>query len=108
MNKTTIEKNGDSAATKPESYICNGPFYISEWVPSSYIVFTKNPNYRDASSIKLDSIKLLLMEDPSILCRLQHRRGYDDQGRSHCRDSGHAAAIPTSMWILTWVPITSA
>lgn len=63
VNKTTIEKNGDSWATKPESYICNGPFYISEWVPSSYIVFTKNPNYRDASSIKLDSIKLLLMED---------------------------------------------
>ena len=65
VNQTTIEKNGDSWATKPESYICNGPFYISEWVPSSYIVFTKNPNYRDASSIKLDSIKLLLMEDPN-------------------------------------------
>jgi oligopeptide transport system substrate-binding protein len=26
-------------------------------------VFTKNPNYRDADSIKLGSIKLLLMED---------------------------------------------
>jgi oligopeptide transport system substrate-binding protein len=63
VNQATIEKNGDSWATKAESYICNGPFYISEWVPSSYIVFTKNPNYRDADSIKLGSIKLLLMED---------------------------------------------
>lgn len=65
VNQATIEKNGDSWATKAETYICNGPFYISEWVPSSYIVFTKNPNYRDAASIKLDSIKLLLMEDPN-------------------------------------------
>lgn len=63
VNEASIEKNGDSWATQPESYICNGPFYISEWVPSSYILFKKNPYYRDASSIKLDSIKLLLMED---------------------------------------------
>ena len=63
VNQATIEKNGDAWATKPETYICNGPFYISEWVPSSYILFKKNPNYRDAASIKLDSIKLLLIED---------------------------------------------
>lgn len=63
VNQAAIEKYGDSWATKPESYVCNGPFYISDWVPSSYILFKKNPNYRDASSIKLDSIKLLLMED---------------------------------------------
>jgi oligopeptide transport system substrate-binding protein len=65
VNQATIEKNGDAWATAPESYITNGPFYISEWVPSSYILFTKNPNYRDKDSIKLDSIKLLLMEDPN-------------------------------------------
>lgn len=63
VNQATIEKNGDAWATQPDTYICNGPFYISEWVPSSYILFTKNPYYRDADSIKLDSIKLLLMED---------------------------------------------
>ncbi|SDN50428.1 peptide ABC transporter substrate-binding protein [Acetanaerobacterium elongatum] len=63
VNQATIEKNGDAWATKPETYICNGPFYIKEWVPSSYILFAKNPNYWDAASIKLDSIKLLLIED---------------------------------------------
>ena len=65
VNKATIEKNGDSWATKPATYICNGPFYISEWVPSSYILFKKNPNYWNASAIKLDSMKMLLMEDPN-------------------------------------------
>lgn len=63
VNQATIEKNGDAWATDPKTYICNGPFYISEWVPSSYIIFTKNPYYHDKASIKLDSIKLLLMED---------------------------------------------
>lgn len=63
VQQATIEANGDAWATKPEAYIGNGPFYISEWVPSSYILFTKNPNYRDPDSIKLDSIKLLLIED---------------------------------------------
>lgn len=63
VNKATIEKNGDAWATTPESYICNGAFYISEWVPSSYIMFAKNPNYWDAASIKLDTMKMLLIED---------------------------------------------
>lgn len=63
VNQATIEKNGDAWATKPESYVCNGPFYIKEWVPSSYILFAKNPNYWNASAIKLDSIKALLIED---------------------------------------------
>lgn len=63
VNQATIEANGDAWATKPETYIGNGPFYIAEWVPSSYILFKKNPNYRDTASIKLDSIKLLLIED---------------------------------------------
>jgi peptide/nickel transport system substrate-binding protein/oligopeptide transport system substrate-binding protein len=65
VNQATIEKNGDAWATQPDSYITNGAFYISEWVPSSYIIFKKNPYYRDKDSIKLDSIKLLLMEDPN-------------------------------------------
>jgi len=63
VKQATIEANGDAWATKPETYIGNGPFKITEWVPSSYILFSKNPNYRDAASIKLDSIKLLLIED---------------------------------------------
>ena len=65
VNKATIDKNGDAWATKPESYVCNGPFYIKEWVPSSYILFAKNPNYWNASAVKLDSMKMLLIEDPN-------------------------------------------
>ncbi|MFU0826776.1 MAG: SBP-bac-5 domain-containing protein [Lachnoclostridium sp.] len=63
VNQKTIEANGDAWATKPETYISNGPFYMSEWVPGSHITFTKNPYYWNKDAIKLDSIKLLLIED---------------------------------------------
>lgn len=63
VQQATIEANGDAWATKAETYISNGPFYIKEWVPGSHILCAKNENYWDADSIKLDSIKFLLMED---------------------------------------------
>lgn len=65
VNKATIEANGDAWAISPESYICNGPFYIKEWVSGSYILFAKNENYRDKDRVKLDGIKCLLIEDPN-------------------------------------------
>lgn len=63
VQKETIEKNDDAWATKAETYVSNGPFYITEWVPSSYILMEKNPNYWDAENIKLDGIKWNLIED---------------------------------------------
>lgn len=65
VQKATVEANGDAWAIKPETYISNGPFHVTEWVTGSHITFTKNENYWDAGSIKLDSIKLLLIEDPN-------------------------------------------
>ena len=36
---------------------------MTECVPGSHITYTKNPNYWDADSSNLDSIKCLLIED---------------------------------------------
>ncbi|MBD5499645.1 MAG: peptide ABC transporter substrate-binding protein [Lachnospiraceae bacterium] len=63
VQQATIEANGDAWATAAETYISNGPFYISEWVPGSYILMSKNPNYWNADAIKLDGIKFNLIED---------------------------------------------
>ncbi|MGM9960959.1 MAG: peptide ABC transporter substrate-binding protein, partial [Allobaculum sp.] len=63
VQKATIETNGDAWATSAATYVSNGPFYITEWVPSSYILMEKNPNYWDAENIKLDGIKFNLIED---------------------------------------------
>jgi len=63
VQKATIEANGDAWATDASTYVSNGPFYITEWVPSSYILMEKNPNYWDAENVKLDGIKFNLIED---------------------------------------------
>lgn len=63
VQQAAIEANGDAWATAPESYVGNGPLMVTEWVPSSHIIFSKNPNYWNADAVKLDSIKALLMED---------------------------------------------
>ncbi len=63
VQQATVEANGDAWATKPETYVSNGPFNVTEWVPGSYILFSKNENYWNADAIKLDGIKCLLIED---------------------------------------------
>ena len=63
VQQATIDANGDGWAVAADTYVCNGSFYISEWVPGSYIMCTKNPNYWNADAIKLDAIKFNLIED---------------------------------------------
>lgn len=63
VQQATVEANGDAWAIEPETYVCNGPFYISEWVPGSHIIMSKNENYWNADAITLGSIKFNLIED---------------------------------------------
>ena len=68
VQQATVEANGDAWCTEADTYICNGPYCISEWVPSERIVLAKNPNYVggwDSSKIVSDTITLLLLEDSS-------------------------------------------
>lgn len=65
VQQASVEANGDAWATAPETYVSNGPFYMTEWVPGSHITFSKNPYYWNADAIKLGSLKFVLMEDPN-------------------------------------------
>lgn len=63
VQEGTVEANGDAWATSAETYVSNGPFYMTEWVPGSHITFSKNPNYWNADAIKLDKLTFALIED---------------------------------------------
>lgn len=65
VQKAAIEKAGDSWSTSPDSYVCNGPYYMTEFTDGSQIVFVKNPNYWDAANITFDKIVWHLIEDPN-------------------------------------------
>jgi oligopeptide transport system substrate-binding protein len=57
-----ITKYGDSW-TKPENFVCNGPYTLKEWKPQQYIFVVKNNKYWDAKNVKLRSIKFLPIDD---------------------------------------------
>ena len=66
VQQETIEANGDAWATAPETYVSNGPYYMTEWTVGQQIVFSKNPYYKggwDSDKIVTDTITFLLMED---------------------------------------------
>ena len=68
VQKATVEANGDAWATKPETYICNGPYTIEKWTPGERIVCKKNVNYVggwDSSKIVSEHLNFLLLEDSS-------------------------------------------
>lgn len=63
VQKATIDKFGDSWATKAESYVSDGPYYMTEFTDGAQIVFTKNPYYWDSANITFDQIVWHLIED---------------------------------------------
>ena len=68
VQEATVEANGDAWCTSPDTFVCNGPYMITDWTPSERIVLSKNPNYVggwDSSKIVSDTITLLLIEDAS-------------------------------------------
>lgn len=63
LQKATIEADGEAWATKPETYICNGPYYMTEFSDDSQIVLTKNPYYWDAQNITFNQIVWHLIDE---------------------------------------------
>lgn len=55
--------DNEAWATDPSTYICNGPYTISAWEHNSVITLTKNANYHDADSVKMNEIKMFLSDD---------------------------------------------
>ncbi len=67
VRKDIVEAEPDAWATKPETYVGNGPYIMKEWVHDSHIIFEKNPNYWNADAIIPETIKFLLMSDDNAI-----------------------------------------
>ncbi len=50
-------------AKHPDTFISNGPFNVSQWQHQNCIIATKNPNYWDARSVKLDQIEMIIIDE---------------------------------------------
>lgn len=65
VQQATVEANGDKWTTSAETYICNGPFKITEMKTGESFVLEKNENYHAADQVTLEKLNYRLILDPS-------------------------------------------
>ncbi|GAA0766793.1 peptide ABC transporter substrate-binding protein [Clostridium subterminale] len=63
VREDVIEGNEEKWTLKPDTYISNGPFKMSEWKEKESITFVKNENYWDAENVKLETLEVRLIDD---------------------------------------------
>ena len=65
VQKATIEANGEQWTTSPDTYVCNGPFKITEMNMGESMVLEKNENYWDAENVTMEKVTLRYILDTS-------------------------------------------
>ena len=64
VDKKIVDANKDWA-TKPETYICNGPYKLTQWNHGDKLVLSKNENYWDIANVKVDKIEMYMVDQGS-------------------------------------------
>jgi oligopeptide transport system substrate-binding protein len=64
VNKEAVTKWGDKW-TEPGHIVTDGPFNLSAWRHDASLTLVKNPDYYDASAVKLDKVQLKIITDGS-------------------------------------------
>lgn len=59
-----LERRGIDEAlwTRPEHVVSNGPYQLSEWKFRQRMVFERNPRYWDAANVRLDRVRVAMVE----------------------------------------------
>ncbi|UOE56780.1 peptide ABC transporter substrate-binding protein [Cytobacillus oceanisediminis] len=65
VNSKIAEANPEWATDAGENFTTNGPFHLAEWAHSDKIVLEKSETYWDAETVKLDSIEMIMINDPN-------------------------------------------
>ncbi len=63
VQKATIEANGDRWTAAADTYICNGPFKMTQLKMGEGYVLEKNENYWDAANVSLEKLTFRFILD---------------------------------------------
>ncbi len=58
-----LDDRGNQRWTRPDSFVGNGPFVLTEWTLNKRIVVKKNPQYWDAARVRLNEIDFYPMDN---------------------------------------------
>lgn len=64
VHRATVEKHGDQW-TRPENFVGNGAYRLTEWVPNVRMMMVRNEHYWRAASVKIDRVAFYPIEDSS-------------------------------------------
>jgi oligopeptide transport system substrate-binding protein len=67
VKEDVVEANPETWATKPKTYIGNGPYKMTYWKANSKIILEKNEYYHNADAIKINSIEFALSDDDNAI-----------------------------------------
>lgn len=81
-----IEEFGDSW-TEPENIVVNGPYKVTEWLPSESLTFEKNADYFNAADVQIDRVELTVITDQNTEVALYESDELDVAGEG-------AASLP--------------
>ncbi len=62
INEELLNQYGETFGTTAETTVYSGPFYLSEWKFAERYVMSKNTNYFDADSVKIDKVNMRIIE----------------------------------------------
>ncbi len=82
QNQAFVEKCGDSYGTSVETQLYNGPFTLTTWKMEDQYTESKNPNYWDASNVKLETINTKIVKDTGAAVNLYEDGQIDRVGLS--------------------------
>lgn len=93
VNKNVAEANPEWALEAGEDYVTNGPFLLDTWEHKNKVVLTKNPDYWDADTVKLETINMFMVDDENTALEMFNAGELDWVGSP--TDSVPLAAIPS-------------
>ncbi len=67
VRQDTIEANGDQWTFKPETYLSNGAYKMTQWENNAKIVMEKNPEYYDYDKLGPQTITFSLMDNDNAM-----------------------------------------
>ena len=77
VDSAVQEAKGADWAKDAESFVCNGPFVLSQWDHDSEIDVKKNDNYYNKDAIKLDGIEFKLTDDNNTMWQMYQNHEID-------------------------------
>ncbi|MBC2398233.1 peptide ABC transporter substrate-binding protein [Clostridium tetanomorphum] len=63
LRQDIVEASGDKFGSDPSKMVFNGPFVLDKWERASKIVASKNPEYWDKDTVKLDKVTFQVAEE---------------------------------------------